>query len=106
SSEPHCSRSKLSFSNWIEELSIAILLAYVRKPSGKFSEYKTVKFGSGDGPMLVNVCNIRKSFFVTSERPSKPIPAIDKVAQIGKPENNWLYSGVRANFTIRSFITR
>ncbi len=38
--------------------------------------------------MLVNVCNRRKSFLVTNERPSKPIPAIERVAQIGNPENN------------------
>lgn len=72
SSDPQFTRNKSSFSNWIEELSFAIFAENVRNPSGNCDEYKTVKFGSGDGPMFVNVCKIRKSFFVTNERPSKP----------------------------------
>ena len=83
SSDPQLARNKSSFSNWIEELSFAILAANVLKPVGSLEEYKTVKFGSGEGPIFVSVCRIRKSFLVTNERPSNPIPAIDKVAQIG-----------------------
>ena len=47
------------------------------KPSGKFSEYKTVKFGSGEGPIFVQCVQHTEIIFVTNERPSKPIPAID-----------------------------
>ena len=82
-----------------------ILAAYLRKFSGKRDEYNTVKLGSGEGPIFSNVCKKRKSFFVTIERPSIPIPATSSVAHTGSPENNSLYAGIRANLTIRNFIT-
>ena len=63
-------------------------------------------FGSGDGPMVYSVFKKRKVLFVTSVRPSRPIPAKDSVAQIGSPENSSSYSGVRKKRTIRSFMTK
>ena len=49
---------------------------------------------------------MRKSFFVTMLRPSPHIPATLIVAQTGSPEKSWLYSGMRANFTMRNLRTR
>ena len=80
--------------------------AYFLKFSGRSEEYNTVMFGSGDGPMFSNVCKKRKSVFVTMERPSTPIPARSSVAHTGSPENNWLYEGILANFTILNFIVK
>ena len=76
------------------------------KFSGKRVDQRTVKFGSGAGPKFTNVCKKRKLFLVTNGRPSSPTPAIDSVTQVGSPENNALYSGVRANLTKRNFITK
>ena len=64
--------------------------AYFLKFSGSLSEYNTVRFGSGDGPMFSNVWRKRKSVLVTIERPSCPRPATSKVAHTGSPENNSL----------------
>ncbi|CSB91388.1 Uncharacterised protein [Vibrio cholerae] len=63
-------------------------------------------FGSGDGPMVYSEFRKRKLVRVTSVRPSRPIPPIDSVAQIGSPENSSSYSGVRRKRTIRSFMTK
>ena len=63
-------------------------------------------FGSGEGPMVYRVFKKRKVFLVTKVRPSKPIPPNDSVAQIGSPENNSSYSGVRKKRTIRNFMTK
>ncbi len=82
-----------------------IFAAYFLMPSGRAGEYSTVRLGSGDGPMFSSVWRKRKSVFVTIDRPSIPKPATSSVAQTGSPENNWLYDGMRANLTIRNFIT-
>ena len=76
------------------------------KFSGKRVDHNTVKFGSGAGPKLSNECKKRNEFLVTIGRPSIPTPPIDSVTQVGSPENNSLYSGVRANLTIRNFIMK
>ena len=71
--------------------------------SGSLVDQRTVKFGSGAGPKLSNVCKKRNEFFVTNGRPSRAIPPIDSVTQVGSPLNNSLYSGVLANLTRRKF---
>src|SRR5690606_7012267 len=95
-----------SFSYWIALDLIDILAAYFLKASGSLVDHSTVKFGSGAGPKLSNVFKKRKEFFVTSVRPSNAIPPIDSVTQVGSPLYRLLYSGVRANFTRRSFMTK
>ena len=94
-----------SFSYWIELVFTEIFAAYFLKPSGSAGEYNTVRLGSGDGPIFSSVWRKRKSVFVTIERPSIPKPATSRVAQTGSPENNWLYDGMRANLTMRNFMT-
>ena len=49
---------------------------------------------------------MRKLVFVTSERPSSPMPPIDSVTQVGSPANSSSYSGVRRKRTMRSLITK
>ena len=60
------------------------------KVLGRALEYSTVMFGSGAGPMFSSVCRKRKSFLVTMERPSMPMPPTSRVAQTGSPLNSWL----------------
>ncbi len=74
--------------------------------SGSLVDHSTVKLGSGAVPRLFRVCRNRKDIFVTMCLPSIPTPPMDSVTQVGSPENRALYSGVRANFTSRSFITK
>ena len=102
---PQTGRITSSFSYCIELVFTEIFAAYFLKPSGRAGEYSTVRLGSGDGPMFSSVWRKRKSVFVTIDRPSIPKPATSSVAQTGSPENNWLYDGMRANLTIRNFIT-
>ena len=78
---------------------------YFLKLEGSFFDQSTVRLGSGAGPRLSSVCRIRKEFFVTSVRPSTPMPPIDSVTQVGSPENSSLYSLMRMNLTILSFMT-
>jgi hypothetical protein len=52
---------------------------------GNNGAYKTVIFGSGDGPKLYKVCKKRYAVFVTLERPSFNIPPIASVIQVGSP---------------------
>lgn len=73
---------------------------------GNRLDHNTVKFGSGAGPMLDSVCNIRNDVLVTKVRPSIPIPPTDSVAHTGSPANKSLYSGVRIKRIIRNFITK
>src|SRR5690606_23042211 len=94
-----------SFSYWMALDLMDILAAYFLKFSGNCVDQRMVKFGSGAGPKLSNVCKKRKEFFVTIGRPSRAIPAMDSVTQVGSPLKSSLYSGVLANFTRRSFIT-
>ena len=49
---------------------------------------------------------MRKLVFVTSDRPSSPIPPIDSVTQVGSPANSSSYSGVRRNLMMRSLMTK
>jgi hypothetical protein len=49
---------------------------------------------------------MRKLDFVTSDRPSSPIPPIDSVTQVGSPANSSSYSGVRRKRTMRSLMTK
>src|SRR5690625_133877 len=95
-----------SFSYWIALVSIDIFAQYFLKFVGNSVDHKTVKFGSGAGPKLSNVCKKRYEFLVTSGRPSSAIPAIASVTQVGSPLNNSLYSGVLANLTNRNFMTK
>ena len=76
------------------------------KSAGRRLLQSTVKFGSGAGPKLVSVCNILNEVRVTNVLPSTPIPPILSVTQVGSPEKSSLYSLVRINFTILSFITK
>ena len=75
-------------------------------PSGNLVLHNTVKFGSGDGPILYNVWITRYEFLVTSVLPSIPIPPIDSVTHTGSPLNNASYSGVLKNLTSLNFITK
>ena len=50
------------------------------------------------------MCSTRKEFLVTSVLPSTPMPPMDSVTHVGSPENSSLYSLMRMNFTMRSFI--
>ena len=79
-----------SFSYWIAEVLIDIFAQYSLNPCGNLVDHNTVKFGSGAGPKLSNVCNTRNEFLVTNGNPSVDIPAIDSVTQVGSPENNSL----------------
>src|SRR5690625_5737301 len=90
----------------MELVSIDIFAQNFLKLLGNFSDQRTVKFGSGAGPRLSNVCRNRNEFFVTSGVPSLAIPPMHSVPHVGSPENNSLYSGVRANFPKRRFITQ
>ena len=63
------------------------------KFSGKRSDHRTVRFGSGAGPKLIRVCKKRKDIFVTMWRPSLHIPPMDSVTQVGSPLNSSSYSG-------------
>src|SRR6478736_4214829 len=83
-----------------------IFVAYSLNASGNLVDQRIVKFGSGAGPKLFKVFKNRNEFFVTSGRPSRAIPPIDSVTQVGSPLYKSLYSGVLANFTRRSFITK
>ncbi len=76
------------------------------KASGRRVDHSTVRLGSGLVPMFSSVCSQRKLDLVTMVRPSTPMPPIDSVTHCGSPAKIELYSGVRANFTMRSFITR
>ena len=95
-----------SFSYCTDEVSIDTLAQNFFQVSGNFSLHNTVKFGSGEVPMLYNVCKILNEFFVTIDLPSAPIPPIDSVTQTGSPENNASYSGVLKNLMILNFITK
>ena len=95
-----------SLSNCSELVSIATFAEKRRKPSGIRAEYQIVRFGSGAGPRLYSVWSKRKLVFVTSVRPSSPMPPIDSVTQVGSPANKSSYSGVRKKRTIRSLITK
>src|SRR3954451_13133877 len=85
---------------------IDIFATYFLNASGNLVDQRIVKFGSGAGPKLSNVCKKRKELFVTNGRPSSAIPPIDSVTQVGSPLYKSLYSGVLANLTRRSFIIK
>ena len=82
------------------------LAQYFLKPSGRCFDHKTVRFGSGAGPNVSNVCKTRNEFLVTKGRPSIPTPPTDSVTHVGSPENKSLYSGVLINFTRRNFMMK
>ena len=51
--------------------------------SGNWSDQRTVRFGSGDGPRLYKVCKNLNEVLVTFTLPSENIPPIDSVTQVG-----------------------
>ena len=74
--------------------------------SGSPTDQSTVRLGSGAGPRLLSVCKILNEDFVTSVLPSTPVPPIDSVTHVGSPEKSSLYSLIRINLIILSFITK
>ena len=105
-SSPHFGRIRSSDSYWIALVSIEVLMAKRLKPLGRRSDQNTVRFGSGAGPRLYSVCSMRKAVFVTSVRPSSPMPPRVSVTHTGSPENSALYSGARRKRTMRHLMTR
>ena len=79
---------------------------YLLKLSGRFLDHRTVKFGSGAGPRLINECKTLYEFFVTKVLPSTPIPPMLSVTQTGSPLNNSLYSGALKKRTNLNFIIK
>ena len=105
-SSPHFGRIRSSDSYWIALVSIDVLIAKRLKPSGRLGDQKTVRFGSGAGPRLYRVCSMRNALFVTSVRPSSPMPPTTSVTHTGSPEKSSLYSGARRKRTMRHLMTR
>src|SRR5678815_4143510 len=99
-SSPHLGRIRSSDSYWIALVSIDAFTANRLKPSGSRVDQNTVRFGSGAGPRLLSVCNMRNDVLVTSVRPSSPMPPIDSVTHTGSPENSWLYSVSYTHLTL------
>jgi len=87
-SSPNRVRIRSSDSYWIELVSMETCAQNRLNPSGSPGDQSTVRFGSGAGPRLYRVCRQRKLVRVTSGRPSRPMPPIDSVTQVGSPENS------------------
>ena len=77
-------------------------LKILRKPGGPQNR----QIGLRRGPEILQGVEIAVGHLVTMWRPSMPTPPMDSVTQVGSPENRELYSGVRANFTRRSFMIK